>query len=148
MRQGHLLCRHPFTAEGSEIHASLVYVMKDKSAAEGGGQGLCIYLCDPTIPGWVPTYTFSQHHSALHYTTPPLTSLGTTLHHHSYHSALHHHSHHSSLHCTTTHITRHYTAPPLISLGTAHHHSTPLGTTTPLIPLSSAPPIPCVVFTL
>ena len=51
-QEGHLLCRVPFTAKGSEIHASFEYVMKPKSAAEGGGQGLCIYLVDPTVAGW------------------------------------------------------------------------------------------------
>lgn len=51
-QEGHLLCRHPFTAKGTEIFASFVYVMQPKSAAEGGGQGLCIYLCDPSVRGW------------------------------------------------------------------------------------------------
>merc|ERR1712153_88581 len=51
-QEGHLLCRVPFTAKGAELHASLEYVMKPKSAAEGGGQGLCVYLVDPSVEGW------------------------------------------------------------------------------------------------
>jgi hypothetical protein len=51
-QQGHLLCRVPFTTNGREIYATLEYVMEPKSAAEGGGQGLCVYLVDPTIAGW------------------------------------------------------------------------------------------------
>ena len=51
-QEGHLLCRVPFTAKGAEINASFEYVMKPKSAAEGGGQGLCIYLVDPSVEGW------------------------------------------------------------------------------------------------
>jgi len=51
-QEGHLLCRVPFEAKGAELHASLEYVMKPKSAAEGGGQGLCIYLVDPAVEGW------------------------------------------------------------------------------------------------
>merc|ERR1712166_1647425 len=51
-QEGHLMCRVPFEAKGSELHASLEYSMKPKSAAEGGGQGLCIYLVDPSIAGW------------------------------------------------------------------------------------------------
>jgi len=51
-QEGHLLCRVPFTTTGKEIYATLEYVMEPKSAAEGGGQGLCIYLCDPTVVGW------------------------------------------------------------------------------------------------
>lgn len=51
-QEGHLLCRVPFTTEGSEIFASLEYVMEPKSAADGGGQGLCVYLCDPEVDGW------------------------------------------------------------------------------------------------
>lgn len=31
---------------------SLEYVMEPKSAAEGGGQGLCVYLVDPSVQGW------------------------------------------------------------------------------------------------
>jgi len=51
-QEGHLLCRVPFEAQGSELHASLMYVMKPKSAADGGGQGLCVYLVDPSVEGW------------------------------------------------------------------------------------------------
>lgn len=51
-QEGHLLCRVPFTTSGNEIYASLEYVMEPKSAAESGGEGLCVYLCDPSIPGW------------------------------------------------------------------------------------------------
>jgi hypothetical protein len=51
-QEGHLLCRVPFEVTSSEIHASLEYVMEPKSYAEGGGQGLCIYLCDPSVQGW------------------------------------------------------------------------------------------------
>lgn len=51
-QQGHLLCRHPFSAKSDEIHCSFVYTMKPKSAAEDGGQGLCAYLCDPSVVGW------------------------------------------------------------------------------------------------
>ena len=50
--QGHLLCRVPFEATSNLIYASLEYVMEPKSAADGGGQGLCIYLCDPSVEGW------------------------------------------------------------------------------------------------
>jgi len=51
-QEGHLLCRVPFEAKGAELHASLEYVMKPKSAGEGGGQGLCVYLVDPSVEGW------------------------------------------------------------------------------------------------
>lgn len=51
-QEGHLLCRQPFETKSNEIIASLEYVMQPKSAAEGGGQGLCIYLVDPTVRGW------------------------------------------------------------------------------------------------
>lgn len=51
-QEGHLLCRQPFDVLGTEIHASLEYVMEPKTYAEEGGQGLCIYLVDPSIPGW------------------------------------------------------------------------------------------------
>jgi len=51
-QEGHLLCRQPFEVVGTEIHASLEYVMEPKTYAEEGGQGLCIYLVDPEIPGW------------------------------------------------------------------------------------------------
>ena len=51
-QEGHLLCRVPFQCRSNEIHASLEYVMEPKSAAEGGGQGLCVYLVDPSVPGW------------------------------------------------------------------------------------------------
>merc|ERR1711990_898314 len=51
-QEGHLLCRVPFEAKGAELHASLEYVMKPKSADEGGGQGLCVYLVDPSVRGW------------------------------------------------------------------------------------------------
>ena len=26
--------------------------MAPKDAAEGGGQGICLYLLDPSVPGW------------------------------------------------------------------------------------------------
>jgi len=51
-QEGHLLCRVPFETKGSELHASLEYVMKPKSCGEGGGQGLCVYLVDPSVPNW------------------------------------------------------------------------------------------------
>ena len=51
-QEGHLLCRVPFEAKGAELHASLEYSMTPKSAAQGGGQGLCIYLVDPSVAGW------------------------------------------------------------------------------------------------
>ena len=50
-QEGHLLCRVPFEAKGAEIFCTLEYVMEPKSAAEGGGQGLCIYLVDPSVDG-------------------------------------------------------------------------------------------------
>ena len=53
----------PFTTEGSEIFASLEYVMEPKSAADGGGQGLCVYLCDPEVDGWD---RYLNHSGALH----------------------------------------------------------------------------------
>jgi len=51
-QEGHLLCRVPFTTSGKEIYATFEYVMKSKSAAENGGEGLCVYICDPEIYGW------------------------------------------------------------------------------------------------
>jgi len=51
-QEGHLLCRVPFTTSGTELHASLEYVMEPKSCDEGGGQGLCIYLVDPAVKNW------------------------------------------------------------------------------------------------
>jgi hypothetical protein len=51
-QEGHLLCRVPFEAKGAELYVTLEYVMEPKSAAEGGGQGLCIYLVDPSVEGW------------------------------------------------------------------------------------------------
>ena len=51
-QEGHLLCRVPFKAKSSEVHVSLEYVMEPKSAAEGGGQGMCVYLVDPSVAGW------------------------------------------------------------------------------------------------
>ena len=50
--QGHLLCRMPLTSRGSQISVSLDYVMEPKSFAEGGGQGFCVYLLDPSVEGW------------------------------------------------------------------------------------------------
>ena len=34
---------------GKEIYATFEYVMKPKSAAENGGEGLCVYICDPEV---------------------------------------------------------------------------------------------------
>jgi len=51
-QEGHLLCRHPFEAKADEIHCTFVYTMKPKNFQEGGGQGLCAYICDPSVPGW------------------------------------------------------------------------------------------------
>jgi len=51
-QEGHLLCRHPFEAKADEIHCTFVYTMRPKAFDEGGGQGLCAYLCDPSVPGW------------------------------------------------------------------------------------------------
>jgi hypothetical protein len=51
-QEGHLLCRHPFEAKSDEIHCTFVYTMKPKNFEEKGGQGLCAYLCDPSVPGW------------------------------------------------------------------------------------------------
>ena len=42
----------PFECASSDIIVELEYVMEPKSAADGGGQGLCIYLCDPSVEGW------------------------------------------------------------------------------------------------
>ena len=39
---------------GNEIYASLEYVMEPKSAAESGGEGLCVYLCDPSVLSLAP----------------------------------------------------------------------------------------------
>ena len=50
--KGTLLCRHIFEAETSEIFCSLDYVLEPKSAAQGGGQGFCIYILDPLVSGW------------------------------------------------------------------------------------------------
>jgi len=49
---GHIMCLHPFTATGDDIVFTLEYVLEPKSHAEGGGQGLCIYLLDPEVEGW------------------------------------------------------------------------------------------------
>ena len=51
-QEGHLLCRVPFTAMGKDISVTFEYVMEPKSAAEGGGQGMCLHLCDPSVAGW------------------------------------------------------------------------------------------------
>jgi len=51
-QEGHLLCRHPFEAKADEIHCTFVYTMKPKNFQEQGGQGLCAYICDPSVPGW------------------------------------------------------------------------------------------------
>jgi len=51
-QQGWLLCRVPFEATADVIFASLEYVMEPKAYDEGGGQGLCICILDPSIPGW------------------------------------------------------------------------------------------------
>ena len=48
-QEGHLLCRVPFEATGSEIIASLDYCMGPN---EDGGEGLCVYLVDPSVEGW------------------------------------------------------------------------------------------------
>ena len=50
--QGHLLRRAPFDTNDKGVVVSLEYVMEPKSAAEGGGQGLCVYLVDPSVEGW------------------------------------------------------------------------------------------------
>ena len=42
----------PLTSRGSQISVSLDYVMEPKSFAEGGGQGFCVYLLDPSVEGW------------------------------------------------------------------------------------------------
>ena len=38
----------------NQVSAALeyLYVVGPKSAAEGGGQGLCLYLVDPSVEGW------------------------------------------------------------------------------------------------
>merc|ERR1712166_681841 len=51
-QEGHLLCRVKFETRTNELHASLEYSMTPKSAAQGGGQGLCVYLVDPDVAGW------------------------------------------------------------------------------------------------
>merc|ERR1712086_413768 len=51
-QQGHLLCRVPLVATGAEIHCSFEYLMKPKACDENGGQGLCVYLIDPSVAGW------------------------------------------------------------------------------------------------
>ena len=47
-----MLCRKPFQCTSAEIHASLEYVMTPNTGEENGGEGLCVYLCDPSVPGW------------------------------------------------------------------------------------------------
>eukprot|EP00658_Telonema_sp_P-2_P076579 TRINITY_DN6733_c0_g1_i6.p1 TRINITY_DN6733_c0_g1~~TRINITY_DN6733_c0_g1_i6.p1 ORF type:complete len:445 (-),score=101.82 TRINITY_DN6733_c0_g1_i6:109-1443(-) len=51
-QEGHVLCRQPFVSHGVEVHASVEYSMSTKACNQHGGHGICIYLLDPTIPGW------------------------------------------------------------------------------------------------
>merc|ERR1712166_315361 len=53
---GHIMGLQPFTATGDDIVCTLEYVSEPKSAAESGGQGLCIYLLDPEVEGWDSTF--------------------------------------------------------------------------------------------
>ena len=50
--QGHLLCRKPLKCAGSEIHTSFEYVLAPRPYDKAGGEGLCMYLLDPTVVGW------------------------------------------------------------------------------------------------
>ena len=47
----------PFKCKGNQIHAGLEYEMGPKES--GGGEGLCVYLLDPTVPGWDQDFTGS-----------------------------------------------------------------------------------------
>ena len=48
-----MLCRFPFETSRSEVFAAqLEYVMEPNASAAAGGQGLCVYLLDPSVPGW------------------------------------------------------------------------------------------------
>ena len=49
--QGHVLCRVPLETAGSEILANLEYVVEAETA-ESVGEGLCVYLVDPSVDGW------------------------------------------------------------------------------------------------
>lgn len=49
--QGHVLCRVPLETAGSEILANLEYVVEAETA-ETVGEGLCVYLVDPSVDGW------------------------------------------------------------------------------------------------
>ena len=49
--QGHVLCRVPLETAGSEILANLEYVVETETA-EKVGEGLCMYLIDPSVDGW------------------------------------------------------------------------------------------------
>jgi len=51
-QEGHLLCRKPLKCAGSEIHASFEYVLAPRPYDKAGGEGLCMYLLDPTVAGW------------------------------------------------------------------------------------------------
>ena len=51
VQQGHVLCRVPFETVGSEIHAHLDYVV-EVDDADNLGLGFCIYIVDPSVPGW------------------------------------------------------------------------------------------------
>merc|ERR1711935_157674 len=50
-QQGHVLCRVPFDTKGSELHAHLDYVVEADNV-DSLGCGFCIYLVDPSVPGW------------------------------------------------------------------------------------------------
>lgn len=39
-------------AERLAAERSAQYMMEPKSVEAGGGQGLCVYLCNPAVPGW------------------------------------------------------------------------------------------------
>ena len=46
-----MLCRVPLETAGSEILANLEYVVEAETA-ESVGEGLCVYLVDPSVDGW------------------------------------------------------------------------------------------------
>ena len=56
-QQGHVLCRVPFDTAGSELHAHLDYVVEaDSEDSYSLGCGFCIYIVDPSVPGWAMGY--------------------------------------------------------------------------------------------
>ena len=49
MQNGHLLCSHPFDIKTGEVHVSLEYYTKQIHEDAPHGEGLCVYLADPSV---------------------------------------------------------------------------------------------------